>query len=611
MLDDDETIIFIDTNILATFYKINGTSRDEIFNWLKTIAEKERLKVPNWVVSEYTSRFIRDKIKEFLSPLDKLKAVIAEYKQLQSFLSLHVDDDAVKKSGGMYTNVLDFKSDLAQVYSLFNKMKFLTNSVKDDFIHDVHSKIEILLNECHINSHLDSIFDRIDPGALLRYQHNFPPGFKDSGKGNNDYGDLIIWNEIIAHCKGHEVKKVLILTNDQKKDWVYSPLKVKQGNQTKGNSDPKYKIIDPRLVHEFYNVTTSDEIEILNFEQLGQILIKKFPGNFKELGKALQIIEDIEEGEGVIGTGDLESEIPKLDISSQTVIDKEVAIEHKAVEEVPSSIHGDYFQLDEWAFKDKDIDLSDDQDLLVDAIISLKSYNWYTQNAGLEYFLSRLKTYELNDVKAYSRLFVVGRNIYQSACGGAFTSIDLISEGLGNFIKNHEEKTVNLVIGGMFYEVYFDSNGEFRNSRLKSTYLDSLFDLDKFNSRLPLKKFIQESLKEHEDKLLYVPFEEAKVEVNAKFDKELIEIKDWGESKDLYNNLLELTCSKGNLLTNSPTKGQAYFYDNFSLEGMKKIISDQYGVWKQKLDIKPENFNKEYKIFLYKLFFKKHIGIED
>lgn len=58
LLLHDDTIIFIDTNIIALLYKLNNRSRDELFNWLKPLVDKKRLKVPNWVTSEYTNRFI-------------------------------------------------------------------------------------------------------------------------------------------------------------------------------------------------------------------------------------------------------------------------------------------------------------------------------------------------------------------------------------------------------------------------------------------------------------------------------------------------------------------------------------------------------------------------
>ena len=52
-----------------------------------------------------------------------------------------------------------------------------------------------------------------------RYKENIPPGFKDNSKpGNDKFGDLIIWKEIINKAKADSID-VIFISDDRKEDW--------------------------------------------------------------------------------------------------------------------------------------------------------------------------------------------------------------------------------------------------------------------------------------------------------------------------------------------------------------------------------------------------------
>jgi len=69
-----------------------------------------------------------------------------------------------------------------------------------------------------------------------RFNKKIPPGFKDVGKGGADdescfvydglyyqreYGDLIVWKQLIEKSKSDDVKHVVFVTDDAKEDWWY------------------------------------------------------------------------------------------------------------------------------------------------------------------------------------------------------------------------------------------------------------------------------------------------------------------------------------------------------------------------------------------------------
>lgn len=55
--------------------------------------------------------------------------------------------------------------------------------------------------------------------GALRYAQEVPPGYKDSAKGDPDqYGDLVIWKELIRHAAAQD-RPLLFVTDDSKEDW--------------------------------------------------------------------------------------------------------------------------------------------------------------------------------------------------------------------------------------------------------------------------------------------------------------------------------------------------------------------------------------------------------
>ena len=81
--------------------------------------------------------------------------------------------------------------------------------------------------------------------------------------------------------------------------------------------------------------------------------------------------------------------------------------------------------------------------------MGLKSYNWYTQNAK---FSSLNK--DLIGLSDSDSLFVLGRNIYQAACGDAKSCNAYISQFHQNMEGVTSEKIKN-ILDGMLFEVFF------------------------------------------------------------------------------------------------------------------------------------------------------------
>ncbi len=128
----------------------------------------------------------------------------------------------------------------------------------------------------------------------------------------------------------------------------------------------------------------------------------------------------------------------------------------------------------------------------------LKSYNWYKQNPAItEITKPNLSTFTKND------LFVLGRNIYQSACGGSSEAKNYLSnlQDRQTFVG---ESTFFHVLNGILFEIYFDSNGCFRSSP-KAQMIDAVFAIEESELFKDSFRFAKQALTPYIKNLFYIP----------------------------------------------------------------------------------------------------------
>lgn len=168
---------------------------------------------------------------------------------------------------------------------------------------------------------------------------------------------------------------------------------------------------------------------------------------------------------------------------------KQISWEH-------TSLAGEFFfnlslgaRIDEYAdtsLRDK-LFVIDDKKASHRIIKGLQTYNWHRQNPAIEEF-----TTAVADGASLDSLFVVGRNIYQAACGG---SRDAIA-----YLRNFMARTTGLkpkrrkaLLDGMLFEVFFDPDARLRKD-LKMGKFQTIFDLQQYVDLKPSFDFIAECL---------------------------------------------------------------------------------------------------------------------
>ncbi len=120
-------------------------------------------------------------------------------------------------------------------------------------------------------------------------------------------------------------------------------------------------------------------------------------------------------------------------------------------------------------------------------IAGLKTHDWYKQNPALA----------LLDPASASRmakdnLFVIGRNIYQAACGGSNAAAWFANDFM-NATKGYDTAKRKAILDGMLFEIFFDPQAQLR-PKIKKNYFSEVFELERHAELKESFAFIAEAL---------------------------------------------------------------------------------------------------------------------
>ncbi len=562
LLEDEDCQIFIDTNIFGLFFSIYSSARKEFFDWILPLIEKKRVNTPLWAVNEYSNRFIRNQIDDYFSPLKKINTTQKEFREISSFLKMNIDTKSL--TGTNYKTVEEYLGDLKDIEDKLKKIAVTAKAKDETYKNSVHSEIQKVFEKTIIQSDLTAILNMISTHGQVRYNHKLPPGFEDEKKELNLFGDLIIWHEILEFCKKNNSKKAILITNDNKKDWVYAPSKISENSKLLPNNTPQFKIVDPRLTYEFKISTESEDFHIINFETLTQILINKSKGGFIELAKALQI--------ATLQETEIEDESQKE--KDEPIVEQNESLETISFIESVTPLNNEIYS--EYALADRDFP-TDDSTFASETIEKLKTYNWYIQNPALDKFLNLdlSKIEESQNIK--DKLFVIGRNIYQSACGGSGTAVDTI-ENLRKIFTHQNDFVINHLYSGMLYEIYFDSQNKFRENNFKATFINQVFSLQD-NPRLKVSiDFINTKLKPYSSLLIVLPALRPKtIKLQIDFEVKVDTSLDFLGIVNKYHSIVNILINGHSVITDVEDESiDGYYNINGSGEGIIAQLSVFY-----------------------------------
>lgn len=224
-------ILVVDTNVLLDIYRVSPETSKNLISILKTFAGEDRLWIPYQVAQEYHDELyhvVYSQIKNF----DKA------YKCLNDF-KVNIDQ---KRNYPFLTKEQNKKVDemVNQIKQIFEKQKSdLNESIKSG---SLKSKIANIFNGRVGEPLSGEEIKKIHEEGDKRYASKIPPGYKDKGKDSNkQYGDLIIWKQIISYAKEYN-KNIIFVSSDTKEDWYLK-------------EDSQFKVPHPQLFQEFAEET--------------------------------------------------------------------------------------------------------------------------------------------------------------------------------------------------------------------------------------------------------------------------------------------------------------------------------------------------------------------
>ena len=99
---------------------------------------------------------------------------------------------------------------------------------------------------------------------------------------------------------------------------------------------------------------------------------------------------------------------------------------------------------------------------------------------------------------------MLGRNIYQCADGSERRSIAILGNLRAELAQLPLDAATHL-LNGMFFEAYFNKEGEFRGQKLKGRYLERLLKLQTVKKFAPSIEFIRRALQPLKRHLPFLP----------------------------------------------------------------------------------------------------------
>ena len=244
----DNCLFVFDTNALLDLYRLDMSDALEVVSIMENY--KDRVVIPYHVAKEYHNELLNVISKSIQNANETLKydyatAISTFLKNITSFQDLPFALQEKYKEK-MDHIVEELKKDV-------EKRKSDLKTCMEGW--ELQFKIAKLLGNLLLNPlSKETIDEIIQIDGPRRYSESIPPGYKDSKKNNgNEYGDLIIWREILE-CAKHRKQSVAFISRDLKEDWIEKRNGIDCGPRRE-------------LRTEFYNVNKDGEFYIYTLTQ--------------------------------------------------------------------------------------------------------------------------------------------------------------------------------------------------------------------------------------------------------------------------------------------------------------------------------------------------------
>lgn len=198
-------VFVFDTNIFLNLYRYTEVTRESLLNAMQQLSD--RIWMPKQVAQELMKdrpKVIFDTLEIFKSLKDEKEKFIKDCREKLRRESTDIKIDNMSKELDKHIEVL------------IKESNYIENVDEDKILNQLLQLYEKKVG----NGFSDAEIEEIKKEGTERYNKQTPPGYKDckKGEGNNAFGDLIIWKEILLFAKNNK-KDIIYVTGDKKEDW--------------------------------------------------------------------------------------------------------------------------------------------------------------------------------------------------------------------------------------------------------------------------------------------------------------------------------------------------------------------------------------------------------
>lgn len=224
----DATIV-VDTNVLLDIYRYSKETASQILNMMDNL--KDKLWMPYQVAYEYhkdrNEKVLGGHIRTYTQLINKVEEWEKTFNEERKHPFLGDEE---------FTQLMQHLSNIRKILcgGRENRSQLILN---DEYKNKIADFYEGKLGEDYTTEEKE----KYNTEAKSRYEKQIPPGYKDYKKPDNEFGDYLIWKQMIDFAKNNHCP-IIFVSNDIKEDWIEDVAGLKLGPR-------------PELIDEFYKLT--------------------------------------------------------------------------------------------------------------------------------------------------------------------------------------------------------------------------------------------------------------------------------------------------------------------------------------------------------------------
>ncbi len=206
-----ECVFSLDANTMLNVYRYDERARTEFLGVLHELRERV------WITHQAADEFYRNRrgeidaqVKRFDHVVEAIRASLVALERLRDRRRTLID-------------LTDVASRIRPAIEEAATRLELRRAEHPDYHQDdpLLAKLEEIIDDRLGEPYDPDALKRIHVAGEARYKQKVPPGFEDAKKaasGRDQYGDLVMWRQMIDHAS--KVKKpIVFITDDAKEDW--------------------------------------------------------------------------------------------------------------------------------------------------------------------------------------------------------------------------------------------------------------------------------------------------------------------------------------------------------------------------------------------------------